>query len=508
MERSRSQIMAAVDMRPETVLRLKGDTPETVPAEAIQPGDRLLVRPGDRIPVDAVVFSGESSLDTAPVTGEPMPVFVRAGDPVISGCVNTTGQLILVAEKNLETSVVTKILRSVESAAAGKPKIDRFITRFSRYYTPIVVGVAVLTAIVPSLVTGQWHYWVYTALSFLVMSCPCALVLSVPLAFFAGIGRGSKEGILFKNGRSMEMLAQVQAVALDKTGTVTQGAFQVEAYTSEEVLRLCGACEQNSSHPIAKSITQKTQKMGLALPKPTMLTELSGYGLQATVEGKEILCGNRALMEKYGVSLPEDAGAEGTRVYVAAQGAYLGSLTLADALKEDAKEAVESLKKMELTVAMFTGDAPEAAEAVAKIAGIPKVYAHLLPQDKLEALKKFRRRHGRVLFVGDGINDAPVLSGADVGGAMGSGADAAIEAADVVFMTSHMQAVPRAIRVARQAKRIAMQNVVFALGVKALVMVLGLLGYASMWMAVFADTGVAMLCVVNAISVLYWNRRK
>ena len=504
--RSRSQILAAVDLRPETVLRLVNDTPETVPAELIQVGDRLLVRPGDRIPVDGIVASGESNIDTAPVTGEPMPVFVKAGEKVISGCVNGEGQLVIRATKTLEDSVATKILRSVESAAAGKPKIDRFITRFSRYYTPFVVGAAVVTAVVPSLITGQWNYWVYTALSFLVMSCPCALVLSVPLAFFAGIGKGSQQGILFKNGRSMEALADIQSVALDKTGTVTYGVFQVETVVGEDVLSLCASCEQNSSHPIAQSIVKKALEDGLILSKPTALNEHPGFGVEGVVEGKTVLCGNRALLERFGIA-PDAPKETGTRVYVALDGGYLGYLELADRVKPDAKAGIEGLKKLGLPVAMFTGDSEDSACQVAEQVGISRVFSRLLPQEKLEKLRSFRQETGKVLFVGDGINDAPVLAGADVGAAMGSGTDAAIEAADVVFMKSQVQAIPDAISLARRAKRAALQNVVFALGVKALVMILGLLGYASMWMAVFADSGVAMLCVLNSVAMLYWNKK-
>ena len=504
--RSRSQILAAVDLRPETVLRLVNDTPETVPAELIQVGDRLLVRPGDRIPVDGIVASGESNIDTAPVTGEPMPVFVKAGENVISGCVNGEGQLVIRATKTLEDSVATKILRSVESAAAGKPKIDRFITRFSRYYTPFVVGVAVVTAVVPSLITGQWNYWVYTALSFLVMSCPCALVLSVPLAFFAGIGKGSQQGILFKNGRSMEALADIQSVALDKTGTVTYGVFQVETVVGEDVLSLCASCEQNSSHPIAQSIVKKALEDGLILSKPTALNEHPGFGVEGVVEGKTVLCGNRALLERFGIA-PDAPKETGTRVYVALDGKYLGYLELADRVKPDAKAGIGGLKKLGLPVAMFTGDSEDSACQVAEQVGISRVFSRLLPQEKLEKLRSFRQETGKVLFVGDGINDAPVLAGADVGAAMGSGTDAAIEAADVVFMKSQVQAIPDAISLARRAKRVALQNVVFALGVKALVMILGLLGYASMWMAVFADSGVAMLCVLNSVGVLYLGKK-
>ena len=302
VEKSRKQIMEAVDMRPETVLRMEGETVVSIPAADAQIGDLLLVRPGDRIPLDGVVVSGESRIDTAPITGEPVPVSANPGDAVISGCVNTSGQLIIRAEKTLQTSMVTRILESVENAAAGKPKMDRFITRFARIYTPVVVGAAVLVALVPSLITGQWSYWVYTALSFLVMSCPCALVLSVPLAFFSGIGIGGKQGILFKSGRTLEALADIKAVVLDKTGTVTKGDFSLqEVVGGENVLRLCAACEQNSTHPIAVSIVAAAD--GISLPKPQQVEELAGHGIRAVVDGKEILCGNEKMMTRYEIAV-------------------------------------------------------------------------------------------------------------------------------------------------------------------------------------------------------------
>ena len=496
LERSRSQIMDAVDLRPETVLL---DNGMAIPAEDAEEGDLLLVRPGDRIPLDAVVVKGESRIDTAPITGEPVPVSVKPGDRVISGCVNTSGRLIIQVEKPLAESMVTRILNSVENAAANKPRFEKFITRFARIYTPIVVGLAAFVAVVPSLVTGNWSYWVYTALSFLVMSCPCALVLSVPLAFFSGIGVGGKRGILFKGGMAMEALGRIRAVVMDKTGTLTRGDFRVQEIRGD-VLALAAACEQDSTHPIGISILEAAREQGLILEKPESLEEIAGQGIRARLGGREILCGNEKLLA--GIGVPEET-VVGTRVLVAVDGSYQGQLIIADTVKENAKSAVSRLKKLGLSTAMLTGDGEETAKAVAEETGVEAVHAKLLPEEKLTALDSIRKNVGPVMFVGDGINDAPVLAGADVGAAMGSGADAAIEAADVVFMTSDPAAIPQAVEIARQTARIAWQNVIFALAVKLAVMVLGLGGYASMWMAVFADSGVAMLCVLNSIRILY-----
>ena len=496
LERSRSQIMDAVDLRPETVLL---DNGMAIPAEDAEEGDLLLVRPGDRIPLDAVVVKGESRIDTAPITGEPVPVSVKPGDRVISGCVNTSGRLIIQVEKPLAESMVTRILNSVENAAANKPRFEKFITRFARIYTPIVVGLAAFVAVVPSLVTGNWSYWVYTALSFLVMSCPCALVLSVPLAFFSGIGVGGKRGILFKGGMAMEALGRIRAVVMDKTGTLTRGDFRVQEIRGD-VLALAAACEQDSTHPIGISILEAAREQGLILEKPESLEEIAGQGIRARLGGREILCGNEKLLA--GIGVPEETPV-GTRVLVAVDGSYQGQLIIADTVKENAKSAVSRLKKLGLSTAMLTGDGEETAKAVAEETGVEAVHAKLLPEEKLTALDSIRKNVGPVMFVGDGINDAPVLAGADVGAAMGSGADAAIEAADVVFMTSDPAAIPQAVEIARQTARIAWQNVIFALAVKLLVMVLGLGGHASMWMAVFADSGVAMLCVLNSIRMLY-----
>ncbi len=504
VERSRSQIMEAVDLRPETVNLVEGDIITVIPAGEAQVGDLLLVRPGDRIPLDGTVISGESRIDTAPITGEPVPVSVKPGSSVVSGCVNTQGQLTIRAEKPLEESMVTRILNSVENAAAGKPKIDRFITRFARVYTPVVVAAAVAIAILPSLITGDWNYWVYTALSFLVMSCPCALVLSVPLAFFAGIGAGSKKGILFKGGASMEALSKIKAVVMDKTGTLTKGDFTVQHCSGgEELLALCAACEEQSTHPIAASIVSAAREKNLRWERPQELEEIAGKGIRAVHQGRQVLVGNQALLADHGIQVVEPGESFGICIYAAVEGAYAGHLVISDTIKADSSAAVKTLNVRGYTTVILTGDSRESAQAVAKELGVQQCHAGLLPHQKLEQLQSIREEKGAVLFVGDGINDAPVLAGADVGAAMGSGADAAIEAADLVFMTSQAGAIPQALDIAARTQRIALQNVVFALAVKAVVMVLGLLGYASMWLAVFADSGVAMLCVLNSIRMLY-----
>lgn len=513
VEKSRSQIMEAVDLRPETVQLETADGVREIDAAAAKVGDVLLVRVGDRIPLDGVIVEGESLLDTSAITGEPVPVAVRSGDRVMSGCVNTSGMLRLRVEKVLAESMVSRILDSVEKAAASKPHIDRFITRFARVYTPVVVCLAALTAIVPSLVTGDWQYWIYTALTFLVISCPCALVLSVPLAFFSGIGAASRRGILFKGCIVIEALKNVAAVVLDKTGTVTKGEFAVqkllpaEGVTEAELLQLCAGAEQASVHPIAVSIVQAARSRGLELLQPESFQEVAGEGLAVRIGADELLCGNRKLMQRYGVAdVPQAEVISGSEVLAARNGQYLGRIIISDTLKADAAAAVKKLQQQGLAVIMLTGDSQEEAEAVAKQAGIKEAHGRLLPQDKFTQLQQLREKYGPVMFVGDGINDAPVLAGADVGAAMGSGADAAIEAADVVFMKSDMGAVPQALALARSTAAIAWQNVVFALAVKAAIMAAGVFGYASMWAAVFADSGVALLCVLNSIRLLYMHR--
>ncbi|MDO4479019.1 MAG: heavy metal translocating P-type ATPase, partial [Lachnospiraceae bacterium] len=525
---SRSQIMNAVDMRPEVVNLVKGDDVEVIGAEEAVVGDIVMVRPGDRIPLDGVIVEGESRIDTSPVTGEPVPVKAGVGDSVISGCVNTSGVLKMRVEKPLEDSMVTRILDSVENAAASKPQIDRFITKFSRIYTPIVVLAALAVAIIPSLLAlggirlpmvAAMHpeladyvqYWITTALTFLVISCPCALVLSVPLAFFAGIGAASKKNILFKGGIAIEGLKNVKSVVMDKTGTITEGNFVVQqvcqapdkAYSENELLALAASAEMTSTHPIGTSIVAAAKEQGLDVVSPETMEELAGRGIKALCKGKEVLAGNRKLLEEAGVDLSAYVKEGfGTEVLLAIDGRYAGAVVIADTIKKDAPGAIKKIKSLGILTAMLTGDAKDSAEDVAKKTGIDEVHAKLMPQDKLAHLMQIREKHGNVMFVGDGINDAPVLAGADVGAAMGSGADAAIEAADVVFMTSAMDAIPEAIDIAKATNRKAWQNVWFALAIKIIVMILGLCGYANMWVAVFADTGVSMLCLLNSFLIL------
>ena len=510
VERSRSQIMDVIDMRPEVVnlVNEHGDV-SVIDAEEAEIGDILLVRPGDRIPLDGVITDGETMIDTSPVTGEPVPISGFEGTEVTSGCLNTSGVIKIRVEKVLEESMVTRIMDSVENAAASKPKMDRFITRFSRVYTPFVVFMALATAIIPSIITGNWTHWVYTALTFLVISCPCALVLSVPLAFFSGIGAGSKIGILFKGGAALETLKDITSVVMDKTGTITKGNFKVQDVvtfgdvTRNELLSLAASCEESSTHPIAKSIMEAAKEENISYKTAESAKEIAGHGSVIKLDGSEVLAGNKKLMNQYHiVGEYKETTSYGTEVFLAKDGVLIGAVVIADTLKDDAKSAIASLKAQKLHMVMLTGDSESAANAIAEETGIDEVYSKLLPDEKLLKLQEQRTKHGAVMFVGDGINDAPVLAGADCGAAMGSGADAAIEAADVVFMTSSVEAIPQAIAIGKKASRIAWQNVVFALVVKALVMILGLLGFANMWMAVFADTGVAMLCVLNSIRAL------
>ena len=510
VERSRSQIMDVIDMRPEVVnlVNEHGDV-SVIDAEEAEIGDILLVRPGDRIPLDGVITDGETMIDTSPVTGEPVPISGFEGTEVTSGCLNTSGVIKIRVEKVLEESMVTRIMDSVENAAASKPKMDRFITRFSRVYTPFVVFMALATAIIPSIITGNWTHWVYTALTFLVISCPCALVLSVPLAFFSGIGAGSKIGILFKGGAALETLKDITSVVMDKTGTITKGNFKVQDVvtfgdvTRNELLSLAASCEESSTHPIAKSIMEAAKEENISYKTAESAKEIAGHGSVIKLDGSEVLAGNKKLMNQYHIAGEyKETTSYGTEVFLAKDGVLIGAVVIADTLKDDAKSAIASLKAQKLHTVMLTGDSESAANAIAEETGIDEVYSKLLPDEKLLKLQEQRTKHGAVMFIGDGINDAPVLAGADCGAAMGSGADAAIEAADVVFMTSSVEAIPQAIAIGKKASRIAWQNVVFALVVKALVMILGLLGFANMWMAVFADTGVAMLCVLNSIRAL------
>ena len=515
-DRSRTEIMNAVDMRPQEVRVVDtccGGEIVVMAPEKVEVGSTIEVRPGDLIPLDGTVLEGETRVNTAPVTGEPVPVRAVPGTQLMSGCINESGRITMRVDKVLEESMVTKILDAVENAASSKPKIDRFITRFARVYTPIVVFLALAVAIIPSLITGEWHKWIYTALTFLVISCPCALVLSVPLAFFSGIGNASKHGILLKGGRVIEALANVKAVALDKTGTITSGEFKVQNVetvgshvSNTQLLSMAAAIEAVSTHPIATSIVSEAKEQGITVEASDFVQELAGEGMVGMTDGQQVLVGNRRLMERYAVQgYPTEAAEYGTEVLVAEGNTYLGRIIIADEARPDSAEAIANLNGQDIKTVMLTGDAEASANYIAKETGVSAVRAQLLPQDKLSVVQDIRSEYGPTMFVGDGINDAPVLAGADVGGAMGSGADAAIEAADVVFMRPSLTAIAHILDLSKATLRVAWQNVVFAIAVKILIMALGLMGYASMWWAVFGDTGVSILCILNSVRILRRN---
>ena len=514
VERSRRSISALMDIRPDfaTVLR-DGEEVVTEPEE-VQIGDILLVRAGERIAVDGVVIEGESSLDTAKVTGEAMPVDVGAGSKVVSGSVNLSGVLKIRAESAYAQSTVARILTLVESAAEQKASAERMITKFARYYTPSVIGAAVLLAAIPPLCFGQpFTEWLTRALTFLVISCPCALVISVPLSFFSGMGAAAKLGVVVKGGVALEQLAQTKTMVFDKTGTLTQGAFSVRNIdcvrgTETELLRIAALCEQYSNHPVAQAVRD-------AYPNPAgtaeNIQELAGRGITAKVDGKKAAVGNRALMESLGI-VPTELNRVGTVLHVAHGGVYLGAIVVADSLRVNAAQTLTALhdQGIDRTV-MLTGDNARAAEYYAKQCGVTEYRAQLLPQDKVAELEKLlqaRQKGEKVAFVGDGVNDAPVLTAADVGIAMGGvGSDAAVEAADVVLLNDDFSKLPRLLRLAKRTCRIAKQNIVFALLVKAVCMFLGALGYAPMWLAIFADVGVAVLAILNALRAMREAKR-
>lgn len=513
-ERSRNSIMEAIDMRPQEVRVLTDDGQvQVVAPETVTVGTLIEVRPGDAIPLDGTVVEGQSRINTAPITGESVPISARLGDSLFSGTINESNRIVLRVDTTLQDSMVTRILDAVENAAASKPQIDRFITRFARVYTPVVVVLAALVAIVPSLITGDWNKWIYTALTFLVISCPCALVLSVPLAFFSGIGSASKQGILLKGGRVLEALAGIKAVALDKTGTITNGDFSVHevetanGYDESQLLQVASTVEQVSTHPIAMSIVTAAEARNISMGPRSDVQEIPGEGLVGIVDAKRVLVGNYKLMTRYQVDVPTIHKERGTTmIYVAIDGTYSGAIHIGDTIRSDSARTIQGLTQKGLHMAMLTGDGDNSAHAVGDAVGMTDIRASLLPHEKLEAVQSLRATYGSTLFVGDGINDAPVLAGADVGGAMGQGADAAIEAADIVFMRPSLQAIDTSLTLAKRTVSIAWQNVIFAIAVKVLIMVLGLAGYASMWFAVFGDTGVAILCILNSIRLLYFQK--
>lgn len=506
VNKSRKAITAVSELQVDEADVLVDGEFVRIPADEIQQGDILRIKVGERIAADGIVESGKSRIDTSAVNGEPVPVTVRAGDEILSGCINLTEGITIRTTASADESMIAKIAEAVEDASAKKPKIDRFITRFAKVYTPIVILIAVLTAIIPSIITGDWHKWIYAALTFLVISCPCALVLSVPLAYFSGIGAASKLGILFKGGDSIEALAKVKAIAFDKTGTLTNGTFtvtQVQTFgvlSNRHLLRICGSCEIASTHPVAESIVAYCKKNNLKLGTPEKIQEVPGRGIEAEVSGRTVLCGNEKMMKEYNVPIPKGQPADGgSVVYVAVNGKAEGRIVVADTIKKSAANAMKELTAMGVHTAMLTGDKNENARIAGKKLGVEIVKGELLPDEKLHAIEDMRAVYGPVMFVGDGINDGPVLAGADVGGAMHTGSHLALEAADAVFMNSEPTAVVNSKKLADKTQGIAYQNIAFALVIKAAVLVLGLIGLPSMWFAVFADSGTAMLLILNSI---------
>ena len=509
--KSRRSIAALMDIRPDSANLEQADgSLNTVDPEEVPVGAVIVVRPGERVPLDGAVLSGESSLNTSALTGESVPRTVRPGDEVISGCVNGDGLLRIEVRKPYGESTVAKILDLVENSSLKKARAENFITKFARYYTPAVCIAALALAVIPPLFVGGWMVWFTRALTFLVISCPCALVISIPLTFFGGIGGASRQGVLIKGGNYLEALAHTETAVFDKTGTLTRGIFAVERvrpagdYAEAQVIELAAQAESYSNHPISKSLRAACAEQ--PDPKRTSdVQEIAGQGIRASVDGHAVAVGNARLMEALGIAYIPDDGV-GTVVYVACDGAFLGSILIADEVKPTAAAAVSALKKQGVRTVMLTGDAPAVAEHVAAELGMDEVHAGLLPGDKVEqveALLAAKRPGSSLAFVGDGINDAPVLMRADVGIAMGAlGSDAAIEAADVVLMDDDPAKLSDAMRLARKCMRIVYENIIFALGIKFAFLILGAAGIATMWWAVFADVGVMVLAVLNAMRML------
>lgn len=508
VDRSRKSISSLMDIRPDYANVEREGQLEQVDPEEVAVGDTIVIKAGERVPLDGTVLDGTSNLDTAALTGESLPRSVKPGDEVISGCVNLSGLLHVKVSKPYGESTVAKILDLVENSAAKKAKAENFITKFARYYTPAVVFAALALAILPPLLGfGAWMDWLQRALTFLVVSCPCALVISIPLSFFGGIGGASRQGILVKGGNYLEALAAAGTVVFDKTGTLTRGNFEVtvihpQEMDEKELLECAALAERSSDHPIAQSILRACKELP-ALDRISASEEIAGHGMHVTVDGREIYAGNARLMDKIGVPITLNCKHDGTIIHVAVDGRYMGHIVISDQIKPEAAQALKALKAagVERTV-MLTGDAQGAAQAVAAQVGVDEVHAQLLPGDKVdqvERLLKEKRPHRTLVFVGDGVNDAPVLSRADIGVAMGAmGSDAAIEAADVVLMDDDLTKLPRAVAIARKTMRIVKENTVFAIGIKFLVLGLAAIGHANMWMAVFADVGVCILAILNA----------
>lgn len=510
--KSRKSIAALMDIRPDCAHVERDGELESVDPEGVCVGETIVVQPGERIPLDGEVIEGHTSLDTVALTGEAVPRSAGIGDEVISGCINLSGVIRMRVNKPYGESTVAKILDLVENAQSRKAKSENFITKFARWYTPAVCIAALLLALVPPLFVGDWGEWISRALIFLVVSCPCALVISVPLSFFGGIGGASASGILIKGGNYMETLAKVDTVVFDKTGTLTKGSFEVvvvhpQQVSQAELLEMAALAEAYSVHPISASLKRAYGKK-MDAERIGEVEEISGHGVKAVVDGKAVAVGNAKLMSSLGVVFRE-CRHSGTIVHVASEGEYLGHIVIADELKPQAKPAIEALKQLGVSkTVMLTGDRRTAAESVAKELGVDEIHSELLPDEKVQRLEAMlsQARKGSLVFVGDGINDAPVLSRADVGVAMGAlGSDAAIEAADVVLMDDNPEKIASAVRISKKTIGIVHQNIAFALGVKFIVLAMSALGYANMWLAVFADVGVSVLAILNAMRALRYR---
>ncbi len=514
VDRSKKNIAGLMDIRPDYANKLEGETITVVTPEQVEVGDRILVKPGEKIPLDGIVIKGSSYIDTRALTGESVPVEVMASDSVLSGTINMNGVIEVEVNKPFGESTVSKILEMVQNAGSKKAESEKFITKFARYYTPIVVFTAAAVAIFPPLFGfGAFTLWLYRALSFLIISCPCALVISIPMSFFGGIGGGAKQGILVKGGNYLDALKEVDTVVFDKTGTLTRGVFEVskvypaDGVDSDELIRLAAIAENHSTHPIAKSILTYYNKRNQSDNIPSaQINEIAGHGVVAEYNGDSIYAGSEKLMRKYEITFsnPETSG---SIIHVAQDNKYLGSILITDEIKSGAKEAIAALKQLGVrNIVMLTGDHKNTAKDIAKQCQIDEYQAELLPQDKVSWFENYKKQvagKGKIIFVGDGINDAPVLAGADIGIAMGGiGSDAAIEAADVVIMNDDIGKIVTAIKIARKTNQIVKQNIVFALGTKILIMILAFLGITSIWFAIFADVGVALIALFNAMRAM------
>lgn len=512
INKSRKSIADMMDIKPEYANVIRNNKSQKVDPDEVQIGETIEIKPGERVPLDATVVKGESTLDTSALTGESVPVEVREGANILSGCININGLIIAEVTKEYFDSTVNKVLDLVENASAKKSKSERLITRFSKIYTPIVIGLAVLLAILPPIISGEYNFrlWIFRALSFLVVSCPCAFVISVPLSFFSGIGAASRAGVLIKGGNYLEALSKVDTVVFDKTGTLTKGVFNVQKVVvldknidEDKFISLVAAAESGSNHPISKSI-QKYYNKEIQTNSINSIKEISGKGIEAVIDNRKILVGNEKL-----INIPKDISIDdiGTILYVEIDNKFAGYIVISDELKKDSKKTIKDLKDIGIKkTIMLTGDLEKVSKKVGKDLGLDEVYTNLLPQDKVSKFEEIienKKSKGNVVFVGDGINDAPVLARADVGIAMGAmGSDAAIEAADVVIMTDEPSKIVTAIKSSKRTMKIAMQNITLAFGIKAIVLILSALGIADMWMAVFADTGVTILAVLNSFRAL------